>query len=118
MLPTQNTPDAVVALPVTSHRNDLCLRTSPLSVQSMALADLPPLSDKSPAKGEIIHVRRGAGSLPVRRLNITVVLIRNSPMKLQRIHKSQRECMLNREHTHIHMLWCVAAAHANTQKVL
>lgn len=57
-----------------------------------------------PAKGEIIHICRGANArfACLGRLNITVVLIQNSPMKLQRIHKSQRERMLKREHTHIH----------------
>lgn len=36
----KNTSD--VALHVISCRNDLCLRTSPVSVQSMALTDHPP----------------------------------------------------------------------------
>lgn len=63
--PTQNTSDAVVALHVTLRRNDLCLRTSLVTVQSMALTEHPPTEWQITLPEVKSFTSRGAGPLPV-----------------------------------------------------
>lgn len=107
---TSTTRSTSEALCATSCRNDLCLRTSPVSLQSMDLPDHPPAEWQIalPKVHSLTCMQRHMPAVCLPKLNITFLI---SPIDAQ-IPKGMPV-----SHTQTHMLWC-AAAPAKTQDAL